>query len=48
MDLLQDLKMSILNFNYVLINIIHKKLALLINSLNACLGSITNFCYYFL
>ena len=34
MDLLQDLKMSLLNFNFVMIYIIHKMLVLLKNHLN--------------
>ena len=34
MDLLEDLKMSLLNFSFVMIYIIHKILALLKNHLN--------------
>ena len=34
MDLLQDLKMSLLSFNFVMIYIIHKMLVLLKNHLN--------------
>ena len=34
MDLPEDLKMSILNFNFVMIYIIHKMLVLLKNNLN--------------
>ena len=34
MDLTEDLKMSILNFNFVMIYIIHKMLVLLKNNLN--------------
>ena len=34
MDLLEDLQMSLLNFNFVMINIIHKMLVLLKNHLN--------------
>ena len=34
MDLLKDLKMSLLNFNFVMIYIIHKMLVLLKNNLN--------------
>ena len=34
MDLLEDLKMSLLNSNFVMIYIVHKKLALLKNYLN--------------
>ena len=34
MDLLKDLRMSLLNFNFVLTYIIHKNLALLKNHLN--------------
>ena len=51
MDLLEDLKMSLLNFSFVMIYIIHKILALLENHLNylkdnilnALLRSITDF-----
>ena len=34
MDLLQDLKISLLNFNFLMIFIIHKMLVLLKNNLN--------------
>ena len=34
MDLLEDLKMSLLNVNFVMIYIIHKMLVLLKNNLN--------------
>ena len=34
MDFLKDLKMSVLNFSFVMIYIIHKMLALLKNHLN--------------
>ena len=34
MDLLEDLTMSLLNFNFIMIYIIHKVLLLLINNLN--------------
>ena len=34
MDLLEDLRMSLLNFNFVMISIIHKILALVKNHLN--------------
>ena len=34
MDLLEDLKISLLYFNFVMIYIIHKMLVLLINHLN--------------
>ena len=34
MDLLEDLKMSLLNFNFVMISIIHKMLELIKNNLN--------------
>ena len=34
MDLLKDLKMPLLNFNFVMIYIIHKMLVLLKNNLN--------------
>ena len=34
MDLLEDLKMSLLNFSFVVIYMIHEMLALLKNSLN--------------
>ena len=51
MDLLKDLKMSPLNFKFVMIYIIHKMLVLVKNNLNylkdsifiACLKSIINF-----
>ena len=34
MDLLEDLRMSVLNFNFVMIHIIHKILVLIKNQLN--------------
>ena len=34
MDLLEDLKMSLLSFNFAMIYIVHKKLVLLKNHLN--------------
>ena len=34
MDLLKDLKMSLLNFNFVIIYIIHKMLVLIKNNVN--------------
>ena len=34
LDILEDLRMSLLNFNFVMIYIIHKMLALLKNHLN--------------
>ena len=40
MDLLEDLKMPILNFNFVMIYIIHKTLVLLENILNYIKGNI--------
>ena len=40
MDLLEDLRMSLLNFNFVMIYIIHKILALLKNHLNYLKGNI--------
>ena len=40
MDLLKDLKMSLLNFNFALIYIIHKMLVLLKNHLNYLKDSI--------
>ena len=40
MDLLDDLKMSLLNFNFVTIYIIHKMLVLLKNNLNYLKDSI--------
>ena len=40
MDLLEDLKTSLLNFNFVMIYIIHKMLALLKNHLNFLKDSI--------
>ena len=39
-DLLEDLKMSLLNFNFVMIYIIHKMLVLLKNHLNYLKDSI--------
>ena len=43
MDLLEDLKMSLLNFNFVMIYIIHKMLVLLKNYLNNLKDSILEF-----
>ena len=40
MDLLKDLKMSLLNFNLVMIYIIHKMLVLIKNNLNYLKDSI--------
>ena len=40
MDLLEDLKMSLLNFNFVMIYVIHKMLALLKSNLNCLKYSI--------
>ena len=40
MDLLKDLKMSLLNFNFVMIYIIHKMLVLIKNNLNYLKDSI--------
>ena len=40
MDLLEDLKMSLLNFNFVMIYIIYKMLVLLKNNLNYLKDSI--------
>ena len=40
MDLLEDLKMLLLNFNFVMIYIIHKKLVLLKNHQNNLKDSI--------
>ena len=40
MDLLEDLKMSLLNFNFVMVYIIHKMLILLKNHLNCLKDSI--------
>ena len=45
MDLLEDLKMSLLNFNFAMIYIIHKMLALLKNNLNYLKGSISE-CFF--
>ena len=39
-DLLEDLKMSLLRFGFVMINIIHKMLGLLKNNLSYCKESI--------
>ena len=49
--LLEDLRMSIINFNFVMIHIIHKMLVLIKNQMNyledsiskCCLKSIINF-----
>ena len=40
MDILEDLKMSLLNFNFVMIYLIHKMLVLLKNNLNYLKDSI--------
>ena len=40
MDLLEDIKMSLLNFNFVMIYIIHKMLLLLKNHVNCLRNSI--------
>ena len=40
MDLLEDVKKSVLNFNFILIYIIHKILVLLKNHLNYCKDNI--------
>ena len=40
MDFLEDLKISLLNFNFVIIYIIHKMLVLLKNNLNYLKDSI--------
>ena len=40
MDLLEDLKVSVLNFNFLMIYIIHKMLVLLKNNLNYLKDSI--------
>ena len=42
MDLLKDLKMSLLNFNFAMIYIINKMLVLIINNLNYLKDSISN------
>ena len=42
MDLLKDLKMSLLNFNFAMIYIINKILVLIINNLNYLKDSISN------
>ena len=42
MDLLKDLKMSLLNFNFAMIYIISKILVLIINNLNYLKDSISN------
>ena len=42
MDLLEDLKMLLLNFNFVMIYIIHKMIVLLKNHLNNLKDSILN------
>ena len=46
MDLLQDLKMSFLNFNFAIIHVIHKMLVLLKNYLNHLKDSIFK-CIFF-
>ena len=45
MDLLEDLKMSLLSFNFVIIYIIHKMLVLLKNRLNYLKDSICK-CFF--
>ena len=40
MNLLEDLKMSILNFNFVMIYIVHKMLVLIKNNFNYFIDSI--------
>ena len=45
MDLLEDLKMTLLNFNLVMIYIIHKMLVLLKNHLNYLKDSILE-CFF--
>ena len=45
MDLLEDLKMSLLNLNFVMIYIIHRTLVLLKNQLNYLKDSILE-CFY--
>ena len=45
MDLLEDLKMLLLNFNFVMIYIIHKMLVLLKNNLNYLNDSIFEIFY---
>ena len=55
MDLLEDLKMSLLNFSFAMIYTIHKMLVLLKNNLNylkdsifeCFLRSIIDFCFFF-
>ena len=46
MDLLQDLKMSLLNFNFAMVYIIHKILVLPRNHLNYLKDSIFE-CFFF-
>ena len=46
MDLLQDLKMSLLNFNFAMSYIIHKMLVLLRNHLNYLKDSIFEFFFF--
>ena len=45
MDLLKDLKISLLNLNVVMIYIIHKMLVFLKNNLNYLKGSIFECCF---
>ena len=45
MDLLEDLKMSLLNLNFVMIYIIHRTLVLLKNQMNYLKDSILE-CFY--
>ena len=45
MDLLEDLKISLLNFNFVMIYIIHKILVMLKNHLNYLKDSIFECCF---
>ena len=47
MDVLEDLKMSLLNFNFVIICIIHKMLLLLKNRLDFLEDSIVDFYCFF-
>ena len=45
MDLLEDLKILLLNFNFVMIYIIHKLLVLIKNTLNFYTNSILDFLF---
>ena len=47
MDLLEDLKIPLLNFNFVMIYIIHKLLVLIKNTLNFYNNSILDFFFFF-